>query len=271
MSGNAEEPDARHGVEERIVGSDRVLAVLAELGQHPDGITLDELATTLSSPKPTVHRALASLRRAGFADQIGRGRYLLGDEYLRLAFQNYDGRSETARIEPVLKELAERIGETAHYAVLDGKHVVYRSKVDPLQGAVRLTSTIGGRNPAYSTAVGKLLLGFILNSHAELTQWIGSDALERRTPNTCIDSEALWEQIRKSHELLYATDDQENEIGVNCVAVPLYQNRSAVPSGAVSISGLEFRRPLAELVELLPVIRSTIESHLGPGSALAVQ
>ena len=79
----------------------------------------------------------------------GRGVYVLGDEFLRLAFRNLDGRPETARIQPLLEELAAEYGETAHYAVLAGKDIVYRAKMDPPQGAVRLTSVIGGRNPAY--------------------------------------------------------------------------------------------------------------------------
>src|SRR3954447_3005797 len=141
--------------EERLVGADRVIAVLTELADHPLGITLDELAGALRSSKPTVHRALATLRRAGLADMTGRGIYVLGDEFIRLAFRNLDGRPETTRIQPVLESLATEFGETAHYAVLAGKDIVYREKMAPPLGAVRLTSVVGGRNPAYRTAVGK--------------------------------------------------------------------------------------------------------------------
>ena len=66
---------------ERLVGSDRVLAVLTELVAHPAGATLDEMARFTDHPKSTVHRALASLRRAGLASQDGRGHYILGDEF----------------------------------------------------------------------------------------------------------------------------------------------------------------------------------------------
>ena len=73
--------------EERLVGADRVIAVLTELAEHPLGVTLDELAGILNSSKPTVHRALATLRRAGLADLMGRGVYVLGDEFVRLALR----------------------------------------------------------------------------------------------------------------------------------------------------------------------------------------
>src|SRR5438876_1018274 len=94
--------------EERLVGSDRVLAVLIELAHHPAGITLDELAQRLQGSKSTVHRALASLRRARLAMQLSRGVYVLGDDFFRLAFLNHADRPEGILVEPVLQELAQR-------------------------------------------------------------------------------------------------------------------------------------------------------------------
>src|SRR3954452_25499534 len=97
------------GAEEpRLVGSDRVLAVLKELARHPDGIGLEELTRVIGSPKPTVHRALGALRRAGLADQDERGRYVLGDEFLRMALAHHEARPEHVRIRPLLQTLAAR-------------------------------------------------------------------------------------------------------------------------------------------------------------------
>jgi DNA-binding IclR family transcriptional regulator len=256
------------GDEDRVVGADRVLAVLVELAQHPAGIGLDDLASRLGSPKPTVHRALASLRRARLADQLSRGVYRLGDEYLRLAFQHQAARPEGARLEPALRQLAERYGETAHYAELDGTDVVYRAKVDPPSGSVRLTSQIGGRNPAASTAVGKLLLAGRIRSEAELAGWLGSRALEPRTARTITSLPALWEELLRIRERGYAVDDQENEVGINCIAVPARPDPRG-PAGAVSISALAFRLPLERLVAEVPRIRATVDAALGTSTSVA--
>ena len=252
--------------EERLVGADRVIAVLTELADHPSGVTLDELAGILRSSKPTVHRALATLRRAGLADMTGRGVYVLGDEYLRLAFRNLGGRPETARIQPLLEQLAAQYGETAHYAVLAGKDIVYRAKMDPPQGAVRLTSVIGGRNPAYRTAVGKALLSSQLLDLDQVIDWIGESPLERKTGNTLVTPEALLEELTATRRRGFAVDNQENEIGVNCVAIPIHLDGSATPSGAVSVSAVTFRCPLDRLVEAAPAIRETIAGMLGPNA-----
>ncbi|MER6514372.1 IclR family transcriptional regulator [Nonomuraea sp. NPDC001636] len=242
----------------KLVGADRVLAVLAELARHPDGIGLEEMARAVSSPKPTAHRALAALRRAGLAAQNGHGRYVLGDEFLRMAFAHHEARPDHVRVTPILQALCDRYGETVHYAVLEGTSVVYRSKLDPPSGAVRLTSVVGGRNPAHCTAVGKMLLAETLRDEAAVRAWVGNRRLERPTERSVGTAEELHAELVRVREQGYAADDQENEPGVNCVAVPAYLTSPTVPSGAVSISGLAYRTPLSVLVEDVPAIRAVV-------------
>lgn len=247
--------------EPRLVGADRVLAVLVELAGHPGGVALDELAAALKAPKSSVHRALVSLRRARLATQLGRGTYALSDEFLRLAFTNHAARPDAVGVEPVLTRLVERFGETAHYAVLDGLNVVYRAKVDPPSGAVRLTSVVGGLNPAHRTAVGKLLLGYSVSTPKALAEMYRGIALEGRTPNTITDVPLLWEEIRTARESRFATDNQENELGVNCIAVPWYADGHGLPVGAISVSALAFRLPITELVAHVDAIREIIDAE----------
>jgi DNA-binding IclR family transcriptional regulator len=249
----------------RLVGSDRVLAVLKELARHPDGIGLEELTRLMDSPKPTVHRALTSLRRAGLADQDTRGHYGLGDEFLRMAFAHHEARPDHVRVRPAIEALARRFGETVHYAVLDDREVVYRAKVDPPEGAVRLASTVGGRNPAHATAVGKLLLASRLRDLPAVRTWVDRAPLGRRTPNTLCTAQDLHRELAEIRMRGYAVDDQENEPGVNCLALPVYLTSAVTPSGAVSISAIAYRTPLSELTEAVDSIRH----QLGPLSGSA--
>ncbi|MFE7418427.1 IclR family transcriptional regulator [Rhodococcus sp. NPDC057529] len=257
---NSTSPSANAVVaaEPRLVGSDRVLGVLSELSRHPDGIGLDEMARAVDSAKPTVHRALASLVKAGFAAKDGHGRYVLGDEFLRMAFAHHEARPDHMRVHPILERLCERFGETAHYAVLDDHSVVYRSKVDPPAGAVKLTSTVGGRNPAHCTAVGKLLLSYLLPDQDAITAWIGDRVLERPTEHTLTTARGLHLEFEKIRERGYSVDDRENEPGINCLAMPAFLMSPTHPSGAISISALAYRTPLKELLDDLPEIRAIV-------------
>ncbi|KUO02634.1 IclR family transcriptional regulator [Streptomyces caeruleatus] len=214
----------------RLVGSDRVIAVLKELARYPGGVGLEELTRVVASPKPTVHRALGALRR------------------------------------PVLDALARRFGETAHCAVLDGREVVYRAKVDPPTGAVRLTSAIGGRNPAHTTAVGKLLLARRLCTVEQVEAWIGGSPLERRTARSLCTAAALHRELTATRERGYGIDDQENETGVNCLALAVYPTSPTVPAGAVSVSALAYRTPLDALVDARDEIRAVLGPLGEPGS-----
>lgn len=241
----------------RLVGSDRVLALLIELARRPDGASLDDLAVAVDSAKSTVHRALGALTRSGLATRESLGRYAVGDEFLRLAFAYQESRPEAARVMPALRHLAERFGEIAHYAVLEGGHVVYRAKVDPAAGSVRLTSYIGGRNPARSTAMGKVILAHRLPTTADALSWAADNPVEQRTAQT-LTSDAAWaEDLVRVREQGYAVDDQENEPGVNCIAV-----RVVTPSGegAISVSALAYRTPLAELVAAVDELRAAAAS-----------
>jgi IclR family acetate operon transcriptional repressor len=250
--------DTKDLPEERLVGSDRVLAVLTELAGHPDGIGLDEIARAVNSAKPTVHRALAALRRAGFATQDGRGHYVLGDDFLRMAFAHHEARPDHLRVQPILERLAHRLGETAHYAILEGRSVVYRAKVDPVAGAVKLSSMVGGRNPAHATGVGKLLLSYELRDEDAVRAWVGDLPLERKTERTISTVEGLHTELCRIRAQGYSVDDQESEPGVNCIALPAFLTSPTIPSGAISISALAYRTPLPTLVGDLPAIRLTI-------------
>lgn len=250
--------------QERVVGADRVLAVLSELSKHAEGIALDDMAKAVSGSKPTVHRALASLRKAGLASQDSRGHYSLGDEFLRMAYTFHEARPDHLRVQPILNRLAARFGETAHFAILQGDSVFYRAKVDPVSGAMKLTSTIGGRNPAHATAVGKLLLSYVLQDRDAISAWIGRRVLEHPTPNTLTDLDELEDEFVRIRQQGFSIDNQENEPGVNCIALPIFFGSPSMPAGAVSISALAHRTPLQSLVNSLPLIQAIVS---GPDEA----
>src|SRR5690625_1757727 len=242
----------------RLVVPERLPAVRPELSRHPAGIGLEDLARIVDSPKSSVHRALASLRRAQLAEQDGRGHYVLGDEFVRMAFSHHEARPDHVRVRPLLTRLAEHFGETVHYTVLAGRSVIYRSKVDPPTGAVKLTSTVGGRNPAHATGAGKLLLSQLLITPEQVADWVQAAPLERRTPATSTAADELRAELAATRRRGYGIDGRATQPGGDCPAPPSCPPTPSSPSGASSVSGLTYRMPIRELIDRVEEMRAIL-------------
>jgi DNA-binding IclR family transcriptional regulator len=248
----------------RPSGADRVLTVLRQLAEHPKGVELDRLARELELPKSSTHRALATLRRAGFADHDEGGDYRLGLELVRLVFAFHRDLDRPRLVEPVIAALAARFGETAHYAELDGAEVVYLAKVAPSGLGVQMTSQVGGRNPAHCTGVGKALLAAALPDREAVDAYIAKNGpLVRRTERTLVDPASLDADLEATRARGYALDAEESELGINCLAFALYLDEPRRPAGAVSIAAVAQRTPLERLVAAAEEARSLIETRLG--------
>jgi IclR family acetate operon transcriptional repressor len=246
-------------------GSDRVLAILNILGSFPDGIGLSELARLVDSPRSSVHRALSALRRANLIEQDRDSRYRLGYGLLKLAFSYYEELDEIGRIRPVLSALAQKFGETTHYAVLDHAEVMYLAKVQPARYRYQMKSVIGGRNPAYCTGVGKSILAYMLTTRADVAQWVHEyeSTMVRHTSHTLTDVDELHREFSEIREVGYALDREEHEPGISCLAVPLFLTSKSVPDGAVSVTAVAQRFPLKKLESSIDHTRTVIRAHLG--------
>jgi DNA-binding IclR family transcriptional regulator len=189
----------------------------------------------------------------------------LGYGLLKLAFSYYEGLDEVGRIRPVLTALAERFGETTHYAILDRSEVVYLAKVQPATSRYQMTSVIGGRNPAYCTGVGKALLAYTLKDESRVGDFVDhhEPPLVRHTDHTITTAKKLHKELVLIREEGYAVDREENEPGINCLAIPLFLTSKLVPDGAVSITAVAQRFPLEKLEKSVDEAREVIREHLG--------
>jgi IclR family transcriptional regulator, acetate operon repressor len=248
----------------KLTGADRVLATLKELAKFPNGASLDEIAQALDAPKSSVHRALATLRRANLARQDRRGRYQLGLELIRLAYTYHERLDEPALVQPVLEELAEQFGETAHYAKLMSPEIVYLGKVTAPGQRLQLTSVIGGRNPAHATAAGKALLALALPDDGAVERFVAEHGpLDARTEQTNTTAATLVGELARTRERGYALDREESELGIVCIAFPVFLGSATTPTGAVSLTALRSRMSLEALVAAADDISGCIRSHLG--------
>ncbi|MGD0244240.1 MAG: IclR family transcriptional regulator [Streptosporangiaceae bacterium] len=246
----------RDSAESPVASVDRALRILALIGSAPRGLSLDELAAGLDIPKSSLHRILAALKFRQFVWQPDPGgAYFLGNELLATAFRFHDSLDLRALIHPLLLRLTAGINETTHMAILDGADIVYQDKIEATH-SIKLSSVIGGRNPAHATGVGKALLAWTYPSDEAIRAWVARwGPLPRPTQRTVMSGDQLAGELAGVRERGYALDMEENEVGVRCTAVPIFLGQ-AVPAAAVSVTVLGFRADLRRLSELGQYLRA---------------
>lgn len=244
--------------ESPVASIDRALRVLVVVGGASRGLSLDELAGRLEVPKSSLHRILAALKYRRFVSQPEPGGpYFLGTELLATAFRFSDALDLRALVHPYLARLAAAVNETTHMAVLDGGEVVYQDKIEASR-SIKLSSVIGGRNPAHATGLGKALLAWTYPADEALSGWAARyQPLAVRTPSTITSVPRLARELAVVRERGYALDMEENETGVRCAAVAIFLGRD-VPAAAVSVTMLGARAAPDRLAEVGEFLRSSL-------------
>lgn len=207
---------------------DRALDLLLCLATRgPSGVS--ELAGSTGLPLGTVHRLLASLADRGFARQGPDRRYAVGPAALSLVDASRD--SIAAAGAPYTRRLATAYGESANLAVLQGGRMTYVAQT-PSPHSLRIFAEVGRQVPLHSTAVGKAVLATYDDD--AVVELLRHAPLRPTTPHTLTQLPRLLAELAAIRERGYAFDEQEQEIGVRCVA-------AAVPGtptlAALSLSG----------------------------------
>jgi len=195
---------------------------------------ISELASQLQLDRSTTYRILLSLEKCGFVEKDKRaGEYSLGLSAFEIG-NTYLRRMDFIKIsKPIMTELALKVQETVHLAVLSDTEIVYVDKVDSPR-TLGVMSKIGQRAPVYCTALGKVLLAF--QPENEQSRILGEIRLTPFTPKTITSKQKLAEELRTIRKQGYSLDRREIEEEVECIGAPI-RNHLGNVIAALSISG----------------------------------
>jgi DNA-binding IclR family transcriptional regulator len=214
----------------------------------------------LNLPKASVHRSLVALRDRDFVKKNEFGKYCLGTAYLEIADSYIRGRHLRSLLHEALSNLCERIDETCHLGVLTGDQVVYVDKVEPRQ-AVRTWSHIGWRNPALLTALGRAIISQkFLDYESFASQFPGP--VPKRTPYNLGSLQEIWREVIVARQRGFAIEEQENEIGMSCIAVAVLRCHS--PIAAISITAPSDRLSESRMFQLVQNIHEAFDKKSPP-------
>ena len=223
----------------------RGLKILDLLGKAREDISITELARTLGVDKGSASRLVSTLAQHGYAekDALTR-RYHLGPQVVSLSRSVLTRLPLREAARPFLRRLMEQSGECAHLAVPAQRRVLYIDQVES-PATLRVNAEVGTLNPAHCTALGKALLAF---GGLEFPE-----KLEPHTPHTLTSRLALEHDLEAVRQAGYALDDEEFDLGVRCLAAPVFDFRDRVV-GAIGISGPATRMALEDLPSLAALV-----------------
>jgi len=218
-------------------------------------IGISGLAKRLGVAKSTAHRLATTLVSEGFLEQNpDNGRYHLGLTLFVLGAEMRNSMDISARLKPLLRSMRDSTDETIHLAVLDDTSIVYLHNLESRQ-AICIRSSCGTRKPAYCTSEGRVLLAY---APAETVARALKQKIPPRTPATITDPARLSQILAEVRTCGYAIDDQESEIGMRAIAVPI-RDVSGEIVAATSLAAPAQRLTKSELRKLVPVMLAAAE------------
>jgi DNA-binding IclR family transcriptional regulator len=217
----------------------RLEAVLASFDGCDHALSLTEISHRVDLPKSTVHRLANQLCAVGWLERTSGG-YRIGFKLLELGSVTLQRTGLREAAYKHLHSLALRTGLVVHLGILDHGEVVYLDRVTTTR--VTLPTRIGGREPAYCTALGKVMLAFASPD----TQASALASVRRRTDFTVIEPRAIRATLDSALQTGIAYDREEAYLGLGCVASPIRSGDQVI--GAVSVTGPIMRMRAHSLV-----------------------
>jgi DNA-binding IclR family transcriptional regulator len=245
----------------------RAFQVIELLSKSDAGLTISDIHRTLKLPLSSAATILYTLEALGYLERDeANGRYALGVRILSFSRKIADQLNIAGRCQALIEELVRESALTAHLAIrLDGESMYVARVAAP--GLLQISSYVGMRWPVHASAVGKALLAFLPGE--ERARLLKNLDLRALTPYTITSADALEAQFLKFRRAGYCWEISEGEVGVACIAAPVYGPGEEVIA-AISVVGSAQQITKANLRKLGTLVRrygDLISAKLGGSPA----
>src|ERR1700728_1929438 len=203
----------------------RGLIVIQASTQQSPQMTISQLSVKTGLSRAAVRRCLYTLTKLGFAGAEDGSRYSLRPRMLTLSHTYTTSNTLSTAAQPILERMSATLRESFSGATLDGEDIVYIARTQ-VNRVMAVDLHIGSRLPAYCTSMGRVLLAYLPTE--QLEQYLARVVLTPHTTRTITSVEKLRLALRNVRRNGYALVDQELEVGLRSLAVPVYG-----PSGRV--------------------------------------
>lgn len=207
-----------------VSGFARGLKVIEAFGETTPRLAIADVARATGLDRATARRCLLTLAELGYADYDGKF-FALTPKILRLGHAYLSATPLPHIVQPFLDKLSEEVHQSASASVLDGTEIVYIARASQKR-VMSINLTPGSRLPAYCASMGRVLLAALPEDEAR--SLLDQSIIKPFTPLTRTDPAALMEELAYVRREGYAVIDQELELGLCSIAVPLTNDRGRV-------------------------------------------
>ena len=196
----------------------RGLEVIRVFSRAQPRMTLSEISQATGMTRSTVRRFLLTLVCDGYAESDGKF-FSLAPKILELGYAALSSMTFLDDVQVVLVELAKTLRESCFAAILEGHDVVYIANATLPGQIVNISVSVGSRAPAHSVSTGRVLVAALPSEKRKA--WIESARLKKFTPNSVTSAKDLERLIDEADEHGFSVVDQELEVGLRSIAVPI--------------------------------------------------
>ncbi|MBC2885496.1 IclR family transcriptional regulator [Ochrobactrum sp. CM-21-5] len=235
-----------------VGGFAKGLRVIEAFGEDKPRLSITDVSRITGLDRATARRCLLTLSQLGYAEYDGKF-FMLLPKILRLGHAYLSTTPLPTIIQPHLDRLSEIVGESASASVLDGTEIVYIARASQMR-VMSINLMAGSRLPAYCASMGRVLLAWL--DEAEARSVLERTELKPRTPFTRTYPDQLIEELKHIRVQGYAINDQELELGLRSIAIPVFDHRGMVVA-AINIGAPVAHVEVRDLIErVLPAMRA---------------
>lgn len=239
-----------------VNGFAKGLRVIEAFGESDRRLSIADAAKKTGLDRATVRRSLLTLVELRYADYDGKF-FTLTPRILRLGHSYLSATPLPALLQPYLDRLAEKTGQSSSASILDGTQVLYIARASQRR-VMSINLNPGSRLPAYCSSMGRVLLAELGDDLARAV--LARTELRANTDRTLTDIDEILMELGCVRRQRYAVVDQELELGLRSIAVPL-KNRHGEAIAALNVGAPAAHISVAQMIEeVLPSLREAAEN-----------
>ncbi|MBP2296472.1 IclR family transcriptional regulator domain-containing protein [Azospirillum rugosum] len=237
----------------------RGLSVIRAFTERSPNLTIADIAKITGLPRAAARRCLLTLMQLGYVGTDGRT-FFLKPKILALGYSFLSSAPLATILDPLIEQVSGTLQESSSAAVLDEDEVVYIARA-ATKRIMSVGLNVGSRLPAYCTSMGRVLLAHL--PETELDAYFARVELKAFTERTITNPDVLRREFERVRERGFALVDQELELGLRSVAVPVRTaSGSVVAAINASTQAARVTCPEMEARFLPPLHRAAEEARV---------